>query len=136
MPFLARPYESNRRTAVLVIGAIIKNQCCGDEALQVKLVNALQQRSGDDSFRVRMLVTVGLGNVASFPKKQVNLMAASILAAIIGGMDDKEDKEDDMATKTMDALTKLLAVVDEQYATMLVSNLCIKIRPCFDHVSA
>ena len=52
------------------------------------------------------------------------------------GMDDRDDPESDLTLEAMAGLSKILAVVDETNVRHIFINICLRIRPCFDKVTA
>ena len=67
---------------------------------------------------------------------QLEKYSTTILSAMMAGMDDKDDLEDEITLESMSGLAKILAKLDENNVRQILINICLRIRPCFEKVSA
>lgn len=66
---------------------------------------------------------------------QLEKYSTTILSAMMAGMDDKDDTEDEITLESMSGLAKILAKLDENNVRQILINICLRIRPCFEKVS-
>ena len=66
---------------------------------------------------------------------QLEKYSTTILSAMMAGMDDKDDMEDEITLEAMSGLAKILAKLDENNVRQILINICLRIRPCFEKVS-
>ena len=59
-----------------------------------------------------------------------------ILSAMMAGMDDKDDVDDIVTLEAMSSLSKILSQVTEKDVHAILINISLRIRPCFEKVSA
>ena len=62
--------------------------------------------------------------------------STTVLSAMMAGMDDKDDLEDDITLEAMSGLSKILAEIDESHIRAILINISLRIRPCFEKVSS
>ena len=55
---------------------------------------------------------------------------------MMSGMDDKDDIDDMVTREAMNGLSKILKLIDESHIRPILINISLKIRPCFEKVSA
>ena len=67
---------------------------------------------------------------------QVQKVSTTVLSAMMAGMDDKEDLEDDITLEAMSGLTRILAEIKESDIMAILINIALRIQPCFEKVSA
>ncbi len=53
----------------------------------------------------------------------------------MAGLDDKDDLSDDITFESMNGLTKIISLIDENNVRPILINILLKIRPCFEKVS-
>ncbi|XP_061166579.1 maestro heat-like repeat-containing protein family member 1 isoform X3 [Saccostrea echinata] len=122
-----------QRVVVAAFFAELINQKCLDNADLVELVmNSLLGRLVDSSHKVRMLCIRGLGNIASVSSELVKKYSTTVLSAMMAGMDDKEDPDDDITTEAMSGLSRILCEIEESHIRAILINVSLKIRPCFE----
>ncbi|XP_056020899.1 maestro heat-like repeat-containing protein family member 1 isoform X2 [Ostrea edulis] len=122
-----------QRVVVAAFFAELINQKCMDNADLVELVmNSLLGRLVDSSHKVRMLCIRGLGNIASVGSELVKKYSTTVLSAMMAGMDDKEDPDDDITTEAMSGLSRILCEIEESHIRAILINVSLKIRPCFE----
>ena len=61
--------------------------------------------------------------------------ATTVLSAMMAGMDDKEDSQDEITLEAMSGLSKILCSVDETQIRAILINIALRIRPCFEKVN-
>ncbi|XP_064639982.1 maestro heat-like repeat-containing protein family member 1 isoform X2 [Lineus longissimus] len=129
---LSSPYENQRVVVAAFFAELINQRCSGDMTLVELLMNSLLGRLVDANQVVRMLCIRGLGNVASVGAEQVQKFSTTVLSAMMAGMDDKEDPEDDITLEAMSGLSKILSQIDESNIRAILINVALRIRPCFE----
>ena len=72
--------------------------------------------------------------MTSFVILQLEKYSTTILSAMMAGMDDKDDLEDEITLESMSGLAKILAKLDENNVRQILINICLRIRPCFEKV--
>lgn len=65
---------------------------------------------------------------------KVQKYSTTVLSAMMAGMDDKEDPEDDITLEAMSGLSKVLSEIDESHIRAILINVALRIRPCFEKV--
>jgi hypothetical protein len=109
---------------------LINHECILD--IVEKLMNSLLSKLIDQNILVRTLCIRGLGNIASLGKAQVQLYSTTILSAMMAGLDDKDDINDDITLESMNGLNKIIALIDENNVRPILINILLRIRPCFE----
>lgn len=61
--------------------------------------------------------------------------STTILSAMMAGLDDKDDLNDDITLESMNGLTKIIALIDENNVRPILINILLRIRPCFEKVT-
>lgn len=116
-------------------------------------MNNLLSKLIDPHTPIRTLCIRGLGNIASLGKEEVkqNIKfifkleltynsikvqkhSTTILSAMMAGLDDKDDFNDDITLESMNGLTKIIALIDENNVRPILINILLRIRPCFEKV--
>lgn len=67
---------------------------------------------------------------------QVQRHSTTVLSAMMAGMDDKEDLDDDITLEAMSGLSRILAEIDESHIRAILINIALRIRPSFEKVKA
>ncbi|XP_041376876.1 maestro heat-like repeat-containing protein family member 1 [Gigantopelta aegis] len=129
---LSSIYDTQRVVVAAFFAELINQRCAGDDYLVELIMNGLLGRLVDSSHIVRMLCVRGLGNIASVGKDQVQRYSTTILSAMMAGMDDKEDPNDDITIEAMSGLSRILSEIDETHIRAILINVSLKIRPCFE----
>ena len=65
---------------------------------------------------------------------QVQKYCTTVLSAMMAGMDDKEDMDDDITLEAMSGLSRILMKIDEANIRPILVNIALRIRPCFEKV--
>ncbi|KAK6184716.1 hypothetical protein SNE40_007128 [Patella caerulea] len=125
-------YDPQRVVVAAFFAELINQKCAGDETLVELIMNSLLGRLVDSSHIVRMFCIRGLGNISSVGKEQVQKYSTTILSAMMAGMDDKEDLDDDITTEAMSGLSRILSEIDESHIRAILINVALRIRPCFE----
>ncbi|KAL3859489.1 hypothetical protein ACJMK2_009708 [Sinanodonta woodiana] len=129
---LSSLYDNQRIVVTAFFAELVQQKCMGDAALVELVMNSLLGRLIDSSHIVRKLCIRGLGNVASVGTNQVQKYSTTVLSAMMAGMDDKEDPEDDITIEAMSGLSRILTEIDESHIRAILINVALRIRPCFE----
>ncbi|EGD80633.1 hypothetical protein PTSG_01221 [Salpingoeca rosetta] len=129
---MKRKFDTQRVLAVALYAEVINQQCAGDLSLMVRLRNGLLAQIMDESHIVRMLCMRGLGNVASLPDEHIRKHSTAVLSAVMTGMDDRNDPNDDITLEAMRTLNKIFEKVEEDTIRNILINISLRIRPCFE----
>ncbi|OWF48217.1 Maestro heat-like repeat-containing protein family member 1 [Mizuhopecten yessoensis] len=129
---LSSLYETQRVTTAAFFAELINQKCADDDTLVELVMNSLLGRLVDSSHVVRMLCIRGLGNVSSMGQDQVQRYSTTVLSAMMAGMDDKEDPDDDITIQAMSGLSRVLPEIDESHIRAILINVALRIRPCFE----
>lgn len=54
---------------------------------------------------------------------------------MMAGLDDKDDVNDDITLESMNGLSKIIALIDENNVRPILINILLRIRPCFEKVN-
>jgi hypothetical protein len=54
---------------------------------------------------------------------------------MMAGLDDRDDRDDYITVESMDGLSKIIALIDENNVRPILINILLRIRPCFEKVS-
>jgi hypothetical protein len=108
----------------------MNHECCS--AFVEMLMNSLLTKLIDQCGLVRTLCIRGLGNMSSLGKEHVQKHSTTILSAMMAGLDDKDDLNDDITFESMNGLTKIIALIDENNVRPILINILLRIRPCFE----
>jgi len=120
--YLKGNYNGQRVIAATTIGEILNHT--KDANLVQNCVNGLMLSLYDPVVKLHCLV--GLGNIASAGKVEVDRYAATVLGALIA-MIDNEDQN--LALESMSGLSKIFEIVDESQVAPNIINLCHRVRP-------
>ncbi|XP_071092263.1 maestro heat-like repeat-containing protein family member 1 [Haliotis cracherodii] len=131
---LSSLFDPQRVVVAAFFAELINQKCAGDDTMVELIMNSLLGRLVDSSHVVRMLCIRGLSNVASVGKDQVQKYSTTILSAMMAGMDDKEDPNDDITIEAMSGLSRIMSEIDESHIRAILINVALKIRPCFEKV--
>ncbi|RMX49356.1 hypothetical protein pdam_00014787 [Pocillopora damicornis] len=131
-PILSSVYDAQRIVAAAFIAELIDQKCGGKVEVVEVLMNSLLGRLVDTSHVVRKFCIRGLGNISSVEDSQLEKYSTTILSAMMAGMDDKDDLEDEITLESMSGLAKILAKLDENNVRQILINICLRIRPCFE----
>lgn len=129
---LSSLYDPQRIVVASFFAELVNQKCMGDDNLIELIMNSLLGRLVDSSHVVRQMCIRGLGNVASIGKTQVQHYSTTVLSAMMAGMDDKEDPEDDITVESMSGLSRVLTEIDESHIRAILINVALRIRPCFE----
>lgn len=128
--FLSAPYDCQKISVTAFFAELINHKCILH--MIEKLMNSLLSRLIDQHIPVRTLCIRGLGNVSSLGKDEVQKHSTTILSAMMAGLDDKDDTNDDITLESMNGLTKIIALIDENNVRPILINILLRIRPCFE----
>ncbi|XP_031575321.1 maestro heat-like repeat-containing protein family member 1 [Actinia tenebrosa] len=125
-------YDAQRIVISAFFSELIDQRCGGNVELVDVLLASLLGRLVDTSQVVRQYCIRGLGNVSSAGDNKVEQHSTTILSAMMAGMDDKDDPEDEITLESMSGLSKVLAKLDENNVRQILINICLRVRPCFE----
>lgn len=131
-PVLSSLNEPQRVVVAAFLAELVNQRCAGDLSQVEVIMNNLLGRMVDSSHEVRMLCVRGLGNIASLGSSLVQKYCTTVLSAMMAGMDDKEDPEDDITLEAMSGLSKILGEIAESNVRPILVNIALRIRPCFE----
>eukprot|EP00055_Hartaetosiga_balthica_P017962 m.125831 g.125831 ORF g.125831 m.125831 type:complete len:1630 (-) comp9433_c5_seq1:159-5048(-) len=129
---MKRVYDPQRVLAVIVFAEVINQQCAGDLSLMVRLRNGLLAKTMDQNHVVRKWCMMGLGNIASLPDEHIRKHTTAVLSAVMTGMDDRNDPDDEITLEAMRTLNKIFEKVEEGTIRNILINISLRIRPCFE----
>ncbi len=78
------------------------------------------------------MVKITMYQISIKPKVQKH--STTILSAMMAGLDDKDDLNDDITLESMNGLTKIISLIDESNVRPILINILLRIRPCFEKV--
>lgn len=131
-PVMSSAYDNQRVVVTAFFSELINCQCGGELELVDMIVANMMGRLVDSNHVVRKYCIRGLGNVGSAHETLVEKHSTTILSAMMTGMDDRDDPENELTLEAMAGLSKILAVVDESNVRHIFINICLRIRPCFE----
>ncbi|XP_033626005.1 maestro heat-like repeat-containing protein family member 1 isoform X2 [Asterias rubens] len=132
IPSLASLYEPQRVVTAAFLAELVNQKCGGDMQLVEDIMNNLLGRMVDSCHVVRMLCIRGLGNIASLGPNQAQKYCTTVLSAMMAGMDDKEDTDDQILLESMTGLSRIIVKIDESNIRPILVNIALRIRPCFE----
>jgi len=135
-PILKKVYDAQRTVVAAMFAEFINRRCANSLTLINRLKNALLTKLVDHCHDVRMLVIRGLGNIASIPDAQMKKHSTTVLSAMMTGMNDRDDPNDQITLEAMRGLSKVLAKVEEDNVRQILINISLRIRPCFEKEKA
>ncbi|XP_058421144.1 maestro heat-like repeat-containing protein family member 1 isoform X6 [Diceros bicornis minor] len=125
-------YEIQRVTSTAFLAELLNSNVVNDLMLLESLLNNLVARQKDTCAGVRRLVLRGLANIASSSPDKVRAHGPQLLTAMIGGLDDGDDRHSLVALEAMAGLARLLGLVEPQDLRPVLLHVAIRIRPFFD----
>jgi maestro heat-like repeat-containing protein family member 1 len=128
--FLSAPYDCQKICVTAFLAELTNHKC--NLSLIETLMNNLLSKLIDPCTQVRTLCIRGLGNIASLGKELVQKNSTTVLSAMMAGLDDKDDLNDDITFESMNGLTKVIALIDENDVRPILINILLRIRPCFE----
>ena len=128
--YLSAPYDCQKKSVTAFFAELVNHKCILNHVEQI--MNNLLSKLIDTYTPVRTLCIRGLGNIASLGKEEVQKHSTTILSAMMAGLDDKDDINDDITLESMNGLTKIIALIDENNVRPILINILLRIRPCFE----
>jgi len=125
LPYMKGNYNGQRTIAATTLGELLNHT--QDSALIQNLVNAMMLSLYDPVVKLQCLI--GVGNLASAGKVEVNRYAVTVLGALVATIDNEDQT---LAMESMSGLSKVFEVVDESQVAPTLINLCHRIKPAFD----
>ncbi|NWY08105.1 MROH1 protein, partial [Nothoprocta ornata] len=136
VPMLSSVLDSQRVTAAAFLAELLGSPALSERLLLEPVVDSVLARQRDPCGAVRVLALRGLGNVAAGAPDKARKHGAKLLAALLHGLDDKDDAHNLVALEAMGGLARLLERVEARDAQAMQLHVAIRIRPFFDSVSA
>ncbi|MCP9260298.1 HEAT repeat-containing protein 7A [Dirofilaria immitis] len=84
----------------------------------------------------RCLAVRGLGDLACCSDSILNKYSSDAIQAAMAGLDDSGDRRDEIAMEAVNALNKLSTRVPNTHLENILSNVLLKLRPCFEKESS
>ncbi|XP_070078665.1 maestro heat-like repeat-containing protein family member 1 isoform X6 [Equus caballus] len=125
-------YEIQRVTSTAFLAELLNSNVVNDLMLLESLLDNLAARQKDTCASVRRLVLRGLANIASSSPDKVRAHGPQLLTAMIGGLDDGDDRHSLVALEAMVGLARLLDLVEPRDLRPVLLHVAIRIRPFFD----
>ncbi|KAG1682946.1 Maestro heat-like repeat-containing protein family member 1 [Nymphon striatum] len=136
-------YETQRIGVVAMSAELINQKCDGDHALLELLMNSLIGKLVDPSPVIRKLCIRGLSSIANFGLDEQNNMtmddwfgvhkySTTVLSAMMAGMDDRDDPDNDITLEAMSGLSRVLTGIDQEHIRGIQINIALKIRPMIE----
>ncbi|CAF2850281.1 unnamed protein product [Rotaria sp. Silwood2] len=104
-----------------------------DQRFVRELIRYLLGRLVDHNIYVRKFCLRGLGWWRPVRDSQEDKgLPTTILASLISGLDDRDDKNDLLTLEAMCSLSNVIAVMNEDEVRPILMNVLLRIRPCFE----
>ncbi|CAF0757506.1 unnamed protein product [Adineta ricciae] len=108
-----------------------------DQRFVRELIRYLLGRLVDHNIYVRKFCLRGLGWWRPTRDSQEDKgLPTTILASLISGLDDRDDKNDLLTLEAMCSLSNVIAVMNEDEVRPILMNVLLRIRPCFEKEEA
>eukprot|EP00999_Lentomonas_sp_LEN2_P003055 NODE_90_length_2355_cov_91.093357_g69_i0.p1 GENE.NODE_90_length_2355_cov_91.093357_g69_i0~~NODE_90_length_2355_cov_91.093357_g69_i0.p1 ORF type:complete len:766 (-),score=168.20 NODE_90_length_2355_cov_91.093357_g69_i0:57-2057(-) len=130
-PFLSVNFDTQRITVAAIFTAFICH-CSEQTDLLNTLINCLLFRSSDSDLMVKRLVLRGMGNVADNGEEETNKYSTTILSSLMSGVEDPSGNTPELTLEAMNALAKIMGVVDGRSVVSILVNICMKLRPNYE----
>ncbi|CAF1187335.1 unnamed protein product, partial [Adineta steineri] len=136
---LEGPYDTQRICVSAFFAEFIR--CNPDDSEDQRFVRELIRyllgRLVDHNIYVRKFCLRGLGWWRPVRDSQEDKgLPTTILASLISGLDDREDKNDLLTLEAMCSLSNVIAVMNEDEVRPILMNVLLRIRPCFEKEEA
>ncbi|KAM3720959.1 Maestro heat-like repeat-containing protein family member [Dirofilaria immitis] len=140
IPRMQSPSDAYRIAAVAVLSALTK-RCPNEEGeadnkLLEGLITNLMMALEDRNLKIRKLAVRGLGDLACCSDSILNKYSSDAIQAAMAGLDDSGDRRDEIAMEAVNALNKLSTRVPNTHLENILSNVLLKLRPCFEKESS
>lgn len=126
VPFIKGNYMQ-QRVVVATIFSVFVGYCKSNHGLLQKLVDALVGALCDAPLKVHILRA--LGNIANNGCEECNIHSVTVLDVLTSAV---EDQCEEISIEAMLSLSKFIEKVDEDKVSMILVNLCHRIRPLFE----
>lgn len=139
-PMLSSVYDSQRIVAVAFFAELINHHRRLDQTALELLLNSMLGRLVDGSHIVRRLAIRGLGSIGKLDVEHLDTLewfgvykySNTVLSAMMGGLDDKDDPDGAITLESMKGLCRVLADMDESHVESAVISIALRVRPCFE----
>lgn len=134
--------EFQKISSATILSSLItrcpKNSGEFDETLLDAVVTELKLFVKDKNLLVRKLAIRGYTSIGTLATTMPNGDAVAhkyaklAFEAAINGLDDAYDRKDEIAAESVYALDSVVTSVDPEFVEQSLSNLLLKLRPCFE----
>lgn len=132
---LKSSHQRHRLTAVAFYAELIHQRASGKDLDNV--IRGLTSSLPDSSVLIRRIALKGLGALGDCDPRKLELLAPSVLNALIEGLEedgrDLQDGSTGTAKEALEGLLRLVPVVSSHEVERLASRLALRIRPFFEH---
>ncbi|XP_048380852.1 maestro heat-like repeat-containing protein family member 1 [Stegostoma tigrinum] len=134
-PILSNIHEHQRVTVAVFFGELLALPTVQELKVTESLVSSLLRSLDDVSPTIHWLSIRGLGNVALGAPQEIPRYAEKLLAAMVGGMDEKTDLNDLIVLEAMAGLVKVLARLDSAHVRPILPSIIGTVEPFFENES-
>ncbi|XP_043542330.1 maestro heat-like repeat-containing protein family member 1 [Chiloscyllium plagiosum] len=134
-PILHNLHEHQRVTVATFFGELLASPGAQEPAVTELLVGSLLRSLDDVSPTVHWLSIRGLGNVAVGSPQRIPRYAERLLAAMVGGLDEKTELNDLIVLEAMAGLGKVLARLDSAQVRPILPSIIGTVQPFFENES-
>ncbi|XP_059810875.1 maestro heat-like repeat-containing protein family member 1 [Hypanus sabinus] len=131
-PALLHPHEHQRVTAAAFFGELLAQPVLQELPVTDVLLNSLLKSLEDPSPFVHLLSVRGLGNVALGAPRTIPGYADQLLAAMVGGLDQRAELNDFVALEALTGLSKILGHLAEEDVRPALTDVIAAIQPFFE----
>lgn len=132
---LKSSHQRHRLAAIAFYAELIHQRASGKDLDGV--IRGLTSALPDSSLLIRRIALKGLGALGDCDPRQLELLAPSVLDALIAGLEedrrDLQDGSSGTAKEALEGLLRLVPVVPTAEVERLASRLALRIRPFFEH---
>ena len=130
---LKSSHQRHRLAAVAFYAELIHQRASGRDLDSV--IRGLTSALPDSSPLIRRIALKGLGAASHCDPRQLEVLAPSVLNALMEGLeeDGREPHDSGTAREALEGLSRLVPVVSSHEVERLASRLALRIRPFFEH---
>ncbi|GCB82034.1 hypothetical protein scyTo_0023199 [Scyliorhinus torazame] len=132
-PILHNMHEHQRVTVAAFFSELLRSPVVQELKVTETLVGSLLRSLDDVSPTVHWLSIRGLGNVAVGAPQKIPRYAERLLAAMVGGMDEKTELNDLIVLEAMAGLSKVLTQLDEANVRPILATIIGAVQPFFEN---
>ncbi|XP_062892506.1 maestro heat-like repeat-containing protein family member 1 [Mobula hypostoma] len=131
-PALLHTHEHQRATAAAFFSELLAQPVIQELAVTDVLVRSLLRTLEDPSPSVHLLSVRGLGNLALGAPQKVPRYADQLLAAMVGGLDQRAELDDFVALEALSGLSKVLGQLAEEDVGPALTDVIAAVQPFFE----